>query len=195
MRTLSSYVLGCDDGSYARLNPTDGYIALFSIPQRASPPNPLPHWWRCERIWIVQAIARSRARTNSAFCAAGSRVVSGGDLIKTLPGGERRQCTLDQIYTELRKNSAKPRSSDMIPRKPISSVFTGALRGKREGFPKGRPCMQPKRFPALWRISRYTQHQRVRGHGNPGKKDLGEAIRAVSDLMKTIHSMEADATT
>ena len=32
VRTLASYVLGCDDGSYARMNPTDGYLAATFHP-------------------------------------------------------------------------------------------------------------------------------------------------------------------
>src|ERR1700678_4246443 len=32
VRTLASYVLGCDDGSYARIEPTDGYIAAVFHP-------------------------------------------------------------------------------------------------------------------------------------------------------------------
>ena len=32
VRTLASYVLGCDDVSYSRLNPTDGYMAATYYP-------------------------------------------------------------------------------------------------------------------------------------------------------------------
>src|SRR3990167_6163701 len=32
VRTLASYVLGCDDGSYARLAPTDGYLGAVFAP-------------------------------------------------------------------------------------------------------------------------------------------------------------------
>src|SRR5437868_13100077 len=32
VRTLASYVLGCDDGSFARTQPTDGYIAAVFHP-------------------------------------------------------------------------------------------------------------------------------------------------------------------
>src|SRR5258705_157594 len=34
VRTLASYVLGCDDGSYARTEATDGYIAAIFHPTR-----------------------------------------------------------------------------------------------------------------------------------------------------------------
>ena len=32
VRTLASYVLGCDDGGYARTEPTDGYLAAVFHP-------------------------------------------------------------------------------------------------------------------------------------------------------------------
>ena len=37
VRTLASYVLGCDDGSYARTAPTDGYIVAVFHPTKGEP--------------------------------------------------------------------------------------------------------------------------------------------------------------
>ena len=37
VRTLASYVLGCDDGSYARIEATDGYIAAITDPASDMP--------------------------------------------------------------------------------------------------------------------------------------------------------------
>jgi len=40
VRTLGSYVLGCDDGSYARLEPTDGYLAAVFHPTQGESAEP-----------------------------------------------------------------------------------------------------------------------------------------------------------
>ena len=40
VRTLASYVLGCDDGSYARLDPSDGYLAAVFHPTKGEPGAP-----------------------------------------------------------------------------------------------------------------------------------------------------------
>ncbi len=40
VRTLASYILGCDDGSYGRLEPTDGYIAAVFHPTREESAEP-----------------------------------------------------------------------------------------------------------------------------------------------------------
>ena len=42
VRTLTSYVLGCDDGSYARTEATDGYIAAVFHPTEGETAEPLP---------------------------------------------------------------------------------------------------------------------------------------------------------
>ncbi|MEJ2456567.1 MAG: ATP-binding protein, partial [Candidatus Thiodiazotropha sp.] len=41
VRTLASYVLGCDDGSYARLDPSDGYLAAIFHPTQGETATPL----------------------------------------------------------------------------------------------------------------------------------------------------------
>lgn len=195
VRTLSSYVLGCDDGSYARLNPTDGYIALFFYPTKGESAEPFTALVGV-RAHLDRAGNRSVARQDelSFFVLPGVELFLEGDLIKTLPGGVRRQCTLDQIYSELRKKFGETSVERYDTKKAYLKRLYGALRGKREGVTEREAMHAAKAF------SRFMAYKPVRSINEfvateiLEKKDLGEAIRAVSDLMKTIHSMEADAT-
>src|SRR5690606_16279907 len=54
VRTLSSYVLGCDDGSYSRLDMTDGYLAAVFHPSKGENGEPFTAVIGV-RAWLEQA--------------------------------------------------------------------------------------------------------------------------------------------
>lgn len=61
VRTLASYVLGCDDGSYARLEATDGYLAAMFHPTTGESAEPFTAIIAV-RAWLDTAGKHSVAR-------------------------------------------------------------------------------------------------------------------------------------
>src|SRR5690606_15451904 len=64
VRTLASYVLGCDDGSYARTEMTDGYIAAVFHPTQGETSEPFTAL-ACVRAWLDQSGKQPLAREDS----------------------------------------------------------------------------------------------------------------------------------
>ena len=65
VRTIASYVLGCDDGSFARLQPTDGYLAAVFHPHPGESAAPFTAIIAV-RAWLDKAGQHQVARQDQA---------------------------------------------------------------------------------------------------------------------------------
>lgn len=192
VRTLASYVLGCDDGSYARLQPTDGYLAASFIPGVG------------EQGEAFSALMGVRAHLDSA----GNQRQARQDelLFILLPGVEMRLDLLVRQYND---------GAHVVPLHDLADLLEREL-GKKAVEVYDKKGAYLRRLYALFRGRKDAVSDREAKHAARTfasfmaykpvrsinefvadeileKKDLGEAIRTVSDLMKTIHGMEEDA--
>lgn len=188
VRTLASYILGCDDGSYSRPHRTDGFLVAnfhpsdgeegqaFSAVLHARAHLETSDDLRVARLDSLNFyIVREHALTLEDF-VEGDVVTDGAKLYKRLC--HRYPAHLIERYD--RKKSY------------LSRLF-GALRGRDDSVQEREALHAAKTF------SRFMAYKPVRSINEfvaqevLEKRDLGEAIRNVSSLMKTIHGMEASA--
>ncbi|AZZ95185.1 hypothetical protein EUZ85_01575 [Hahella sp. KA22] len=190
VRTLSSYVLGCDDGSFARLEPTEGYIAACFHPTTGESAEPFTAIICC-RAHIDQAGSQRVARQDDLFfLILPGAEISLSDLQGEDASGDKFVMPMDKIVARLRK---KFEVEKYDTKKGYLKRLYGILRGKSHEVPE-REAMNAARA-----FSRFMAYKPVKSINDfvaneiLEKKDLGEAIRSVSDLLKTIHGMESDA--
>lgn len=188
VRTLASYVLGCDDGSYARTQTTDAYIAAVFHPTQGESAEPFTAVVAV-RAWLDASGKLPLAREDQlaffvlpdvelgidAFVSQG-QVVLIDDVEKTLIArhGKRSVERYDQKRAYLRRLYA-------------------ALRGKRESVTEREAMAAARafsRFMAYKPVSSITQFV---ADEVLERRDLGDAVRAVSSQLKTIHEMEREA--
>jgi uncharacterized protein YPO0396 len=62
VRTLASYVLGCDDGSYGAPSPPMGTSVRYSIRRSRRAPRSSRRWSGCAPGWIARASRRWRKK-------------------------------------------------------------------------------------------------------------------------------------
>jgi len=192
VRTLASYVLGCDDGSYARLDPTDGYLAAVFSPTSGESAEPFT------------AVIGVRAWLDST---AGQNVARQDDLLfLILPGEEltlehfvrehkadKYTAPLDKITQLLIREFGKRHVQKYDTKKAYLRRLYAALRGKSDSVSEQEATAAARAF------SRFMAYKPVRSindfvaHEILERKDLGEAIRSISGQLKTIHAMERDA--
>ncbi len=192
VRTLASYVLGCDDGSYARLDPTDGYLAAVFSPTSGESAEPFT------------AVIGVRAWLDST---AGQNVARQDDLLfLILPGEEltlehfvrehkanKYTTPLDKITQLLIREFGKRHVQKYDTKKAYLRRLYAALRGKSDSVSEQEATAAARAF------SRFMAYKPVRSindfvaHEILERKDLGEAIRSISGQLKTIHAMERDA--
>ena len=192
VRTLASYVLGCDDGSYARPFDCDGYLAAVFHPSEGEDSEPFT------------AVIAMRAHLDTA---ATQRIARLDDCQFLIVPGEQlnlrhfvREDVAGRYVTPL-KELPKLLSSEYgaqavekyEKKKAYLCRLYGALRGKKEAVSE-REAMNAARA-----FSRFMAYKPVKsindfvGNEILEQRDLGEAIRNVSSLLKTIHGMEAEA--
>ncbi|GMG88718.1 ATP-binding protein [Biformimicrobium ophioploci] len=190
VRTLASYVMGCDDGSFARTAPTDCYIAgVFDVT-------------RGEEGEPFTAVLGARARLDSTVKPAQARqddlrffLLPGvqlaiGDIIKEYSDG-KHLLPLDKIHAVLQKQFGNIEQYDK--KSAYLRRLYGALRGRKDAVPADEAKNAARTFAGFMAYKPVKSISEFVAREVLEKRDLGDAIRSVSELMKTIHGMEQEA--
>ncbi|MEH6346217.1 MAG: SbcC/MukB-like Walker B domain-containing protein [Bermanella sp.] len=192
VRTLASYVLGCDDGSYARPGGAHGYLAAVFHPTKGENAQPFTAIIGVS-AYIDKAAGKPVARQSDFLLM----VVSGHELTQSdfllEEGGSKQAVAVDKIFKRLQKRCGERAVEKYDTKKQYLRRLYGALRGREDAVSEREALNAAKAFS---RFMAYKPVKSINGFvANEilEKKDLGEAIRSISDLMKTIHAMEADA--
>lgn len=198
VRTLASYVLGCDDGAYSRPQGCDGYLAAIFHPTQGENSEPFT------------ALIGMRAFLETAGQGAGLQKVARlddtqfyivsdvelglNDLLKN-EKTHKYVVPLDKLYAGLRRKYGQSQVEKYDKKKSYLCRLYGVLRGKKDAISE-REAMNAARA-----FSRFMAYKPIKGIDEfvaneiLEYRDLGEAIRTVSTMLKRIHTMESDART
>lgn len=192
VRTLASYVLGCDDGSYARLEPCDGYLAAVFHPTRGEPGEPFTAVVAV-RAWLEQTGQHAVARQDEAQFY----VLPGVELALSHVQREDKAgayvLPLDQFQTLIGAEFGKRSVERYDTKKAYLRRLYGALRGQngqvseREAVAAARAFSRFMAYKPVSSINQFVADEILE------RKDLGETIRSISSQLKTIHGMEREA--
>lgn len=192
VRTLASYVLGCDDGSYARPHDCDGYLAAIFHPTDGEDAEPFTAIIGM-RAHLDDAAKPKLARLDDChFYILPGEMLSLSHFVREDVAG-RYVTPLKSIYGLLKKEFGAESVEKYDKKKAYLCRLYGAVRGKREAVSE-REAMNAARA-----FSRFMAYKPVKSINDfvAGEilegRDLGEAIRNVSSLLKTIHGMESEA--
>lgn len=193
VRTLASYVLGCDDGSYARPNGAVGYLGAVFHPTQGESGEPFT-----AIIGVSASIDRAGqqpvARQNDLqfYIVAGEQLTLSDFLIEDLQG-QKNVLELNKLAPHLKQRISTDNIEKYDTKKQYLRRLYGALRGRhdavseREAMNAARTFSRFMAYKPVKSINGFVQNEILEA------KDLGDAIRSVSDLMKTIYAMESDA--
>src|SRR5258708_341648 len=131
VRTLASYVLGCDDGSYARTEPTDGYIAAIFHPTRAENAEPFTALIGV-RAWLAQSAKHTLTRDDQVLFFILPDVDLDLDALMHGQGGARHVVLLDEMQQRLVARFGKRAVERYDHKRAYLRRLYGALRGKRD---------------------------------------------------------------
>jgi energy-coupling factor transporter ATP-binding protein EcfA2 len=187
VRTLASYVLGCDDGSYARTNPTDGYIVGVFHPTKGESGT------RFTAIMAIRAAIEASGKVRQARQRQLTfYIVNDEELSIDVFEKDQRVTNLDDIAYELRTKYGKS-SVEVYDKKGLYlNRLYGAMRGQKGSVSKREAQHAAKTF------SNFMAYKPVKSINDFVAKeileprDLSEGIKQVSELMKTIHGMESE---
>ena len=198
VRTLASYVLGCDDGAYARPQGCDGYLAAVFYPTQGENSEPFTALIGMRAFLETTgqgASLQKVARLDDVqFYILSDVALSLKDLLKE-EKTHKYVVPLDKIYAGLRRQYGQAQVEKYDKKKSYLCRLYGVLRGKKDAISE-REAMNAARA-----FSRFMAYKPIKGIDEfvanevLEYRDLGEAIRTVSTMLKRIHTMEADART
>lgn len=187
VRTLASYVLGCDDGSYARTRPTDGYIVGVFHPTKGE---------TGERFSAVMAV-RAAIETSGKQRQARQRelafyIVSDEELSIDHFVRDGNVTNLDDIGQQLTRDYGKD-NVELYDKKGLYlNRLYGALRGQKGSVSKREAQHAAKTFSNFMAYKPVKSINEFVAKEILDPRDLSEDIKQVSELMKTIHGMESE---
>ncbi|UTF61100.1 ATP-binding protein [Gilvimarinus sp. DA14] len=191
VRTLASYVLGCDDGSYARPYTVDGYVAGIFHPTQGESGEPFTAVM-CVRAHLDSAGSQKQARQDELlFLILPGEQLSLSHFVKTYQDG-KHVVPITDIVTLLKKQYGSGGVEQYDKKGAYLRRLYGALRGRkdavsdREAKHAARTFANFMAYKPVKSITDFVAREILE------PRDLGDAIRNVSDLMKTIHQMESD---
>ena len=192
VRTMASYLMGCDDGSYARLNPTDGYVVGVFSPTEG------------ESAESFTAVMAMRGHVDKSGPVKQARLDDLFFLI--LPGEQLRidefiarakdhkyVVASDRIIGNLKKKFGNAAVESYDKKGAYLRRLYGILRGKKDSVSDREAKHAARSFSSFMAYKPVKSIHEFVANEILEPKDLGEAIRSVSDLMKTIHEMESNA--
>lgn len=191
VRTLASYILGCDDGSYARLNPTDGYMAASYHPTEGEVGEPFTALIGV-RAWLEVAgknrLPRQEELVFYIITQQQNRALSLDDLQP-----DNRVLTIDNLHASLISLFGKSAVEKYDTKRAYLRRLYGVLRGKKDAVTDTEAMGAAKAFSRFMAYKPVQSINRFVADEILEKKDLGEAVRSISSQLKTIHGMEKDA--
>ncbi|GAB4181400.1 MAG: SbcC/MukB-like Walker B domain-containing protein [Wenzhouxiangellaceae bacterium] len=192
VRTMASYILGCDDGSYARLEATDGYLAAVFHPNAGESAEPFTAIIAV-RAWLEQSGSNRVARQDEAQFYVVKGVELTLDHFVREAAGEKYVTDLSRLETLLVQEFGKRSVERYDAKKVYLRRLYGALRGKNDSVSDVEAVAAARAFSRFMAYKPVKSINRFVADEILEPKDLGEAIRSVSSQLKTIHAMERDA--
>jgi hypothetical protein len=191
VRTLASYILGCDDGSYARTGLTDGYVAGVFQPTQGEDGEAFTAVM-CVRARLDEANKPRQARQEDLqFLILPFTELNIMHFVRET-AGVRRVVEMTDLANQLRMEFGKEVVEIYDKKGSYLRRLYGALRGlntavsDREAKHAARTFANFMAYKPLKSINDFVSQEVLE------PKDLTEDIRQVSELMKTIHSMDEE---
>jgi len=191
VRTLASYVLGCDDGSYARPHITDGYVAGIFHPTQGETGEAFTAVM-CMRAHVDSAGAQKQARLDDlVFLIIPGEQLLLKHFVRHYADG-KHIVPITEITSLLKKEFGNKTVEIYDKKGAYLRRLYGALRGRREAVSDREAKHAARTFSNFMAYKPVKSINEFVAREVLEPKDLGDAIRNVSELMKTIHLMETD---
>lgn len=192
VRTLASYVLGCDDGSYARPQQTDGYLVGVFTPSAGEPGEGFSVALAA-RAHLDSAGQQRQARQDQLIfiCVSGEALYL-DQFVRQYQDG-KHVVPITDIADLLRREYSKSPVEVYDKKGAYLRRLYGLLRGRKDAVTDREAKHAARTFANFMAYKPVKSINEFVADEILEKKDLGEAIRTVSDLMKTIHGMEEES--
>lgn len=192
VRTLASYILGCDDASYSRPDGAHGYLFANWIPEMGEKTKPFFALIGVS-AYLDQAGARRIAKEDELLLAVvRSASLSVQDLFVCDEQGQKQVIPVNMLAVHFKLNHAAMKFEIARGKEDYLCQLYGALRGQTN-------VSRVEARNAAKALSRFMVYKPLKDLDifvrteilDP--QDISEAIRQVSTMMRSINGMEREA--
>lgn len=193
VRTLPSYVLGCDDGAYARPESAFGYLAAIFAPHAGEDGEAFTALLAMSAFVEHSGLQKIARLDDLHFYILPDVQMVLSDLVIEDKGGARSVVPVSQINQLLQSRYGRDKIEKYDRKKTYLCRLYGALRGRadavseREAMNAARAFARFMAYKPIKAIDEFVANEILE------PKEFGDAIRDVSSMLKRIHTMEADA--
>ncbi|MAO60822.1 MAG: hypothetical protein CL540_16555 [Alcanivorax sp.] len=192
VRTLASYVLGCDDGAFARPYDSDGYIAGVFHPTKGETAEPFTAVIGV-RAHLDRAGSGAQARQDELLLMiVPGEMLSLSDFVHEHVDG-KHTVPITDIANQLRRQFGKKAVETYDKKGAYLARLYGALRGKRDAVSRNEARNAARTFARFMAykpvesINQFVASEVLEPH------DMGDTLRRIRDLMRTVHGMAEEA--
>ena len=192
VRTLASYVLGCDDGAFARPYDSDGYIAGVFHPTKGETAEPFTAVIGV-RAHLDRAGTGAQARQDELLLMiVPGEMLSLSDFVHEHVDG-KHTVPITDIANQLRRQFGKKAVETYDKKGAYLARLYGALRGKRDAVSRNEARNAARTFARFMAykpvesINQFVASEVLEPH------DMGDTLRRIRDLMRTVHGMAEEA--
>jgi len=192
VRTLASYVLGCDDGAYARPWDTDGYIAGVFHPTRGETGEPFTAVIGV-RAHLDNAGSSRQARQHELLLMiVPDEMLSLSHFVRDGEDG-RHVVPVTELPTLLRRQFGKTGVEVYERKSAYLARLYGALRGRSDAVPVREAKNAARTFANFMAYKPVRSIDQFVAEEVLEARDFGDTIRRIRDLLRTVHGMEQEA--
>ncbi len=188
VRTLASYVLGCDDGSFARPRDTDGYLIAVFHPTQGETAEPFTAVMGIRAHLDHSGVIKQARLDELSFFILQGESLSQDDFIE-----QQHIIPITDIFHSLKRQYGARVVEQYGKKRPYLRRLYAALKGKKDAVSDREAMHAAKTFSSFMAYKPVKSINDFVAQEILERKDMGDAIRDISDAMKTIHGMEEDA--
>ncbi len=193
VRTLASYILGCDDGAYSRPWDSDGYIVGVFHPTKGESAEPFTAVIGV-RAYLDKAGSTAQAKESELLLMiVPDEMLGRSDFLRQDPKGEASIVPITDIADKLRQQFGKKKVETYEKKGQYLARLYGALRGKHDAVSQQEAKNAAKTFARFMAykpvdsIDEFVANEVLEPH------DMSDTIRKIRNIMRSVHSMAEEA--
>lgn len=192
VRTLASYILGCDDGAFARPYDSDGYLAGVFHPTKGETAEPFTAVIGV-RAHLDRAGVTAQARQNELLL-----MIVPGEMLSLShfvhgEGAERQVVEITELPNALRRTFGKKNVETYEKKGAYLARLYGALRGRRDAVSQQEAKNAARTFARFMAYKPVDSIDQFVAGEVLEAQDMGDTLRRIRDMLRTIHGMEQEA--
>ncbi len=192
VRTLASYILGCDDGAYARPWDSDGYIAGVFHPTKGETAEAFTAVIGV-RAHLDRAGSTPQARQNELLLMiVPGEMLCLSHFVREYPDGPHT-VPLTDIANLLRQQFGRKSIETYDKKGAYLARLYGALRGKNDAVSQQEARNAARTFARFMAYKPVDSIDQFVANEVLETRNMGDTLRRIRDLLRTVHGMEQEA--